>query len=67
MKDIIRVNDIDFSIPFQIYDCTTDRYIFSIMDESEGGDIPPDIAMLPASGMVVDKRNGMTTIDVETA
>ena len=47
----ITINDLPLSIPFSVYDITTGHYIFSIMSPDDGGDCPPDIAMLPVVGL----------------
>jgi len=48
--DII-INDIPITIPFSVYDMRTGHYIFSIMSPDDGGDVPPDIALLPVKGL----------------
>lgn len=61
--DII-INDLPLTIPFRVYDMTTGHYIFSILSPDDGGDMPPDIAMLPVMGLrAVD---GVTYIDTAT-
>ena len=61
--DII-INDLPLTIPFRVYDMTTGHYIFSILSPDDGGDVPPDIAMLPVMGLrAVDD---VTYIDTAT-
>ena len=48
--DII-INDLPLTIPFSVYDVSKGHYIFSIMTPDDGGDIPPDIAILPVVGL----------------
>lgn len=61
--DII-INDLPLTIPFRVYDMTTGHYIFSILSPDDGGDCPPDIALLPVKGLrAVD---GVTYIDTAT-
>ena len=47
----IIINDLPLTIPFRVYDMTTGHYIFSIMSQDDGGDVPPDIATLPVVGL----------------
>lgn len=48
--DII-INDLPLTIPFQVYDVNKGHYIFSIMSPDDGGDVPPDVALLPVKGL----------------
>ena len=48
--DII-INDLPLTIPFCVYDVGKGQYIFSILRPEDGGDVPPDIAMLPVVGI----------------
>lgn len=41
------INDIPMTIPFRIKDINSGNYIFSILNPSDGGDLPFDIAFLP--------------------
>lgn len=41
------INDFCPSVPFLVYSVSAGRVIFSMMDASNGGDVPPDVAMLP--------------------
>jgi len=41
------IADLPISSPFRIFDRNLGHYIFSILDTTEGGDVPPDIAFLP--------------------
>ena len=48
--DII-INDLPLTIPFRVYDIDKGHTIFSIMSPADGGDVPPDIALLPVVGL----------------
>lgn len=41
------VNDLDIRGPFRVMDASIGHAIFSWLDRSAPGDIPPDIAVLP--------------------
>lgn len=43
----IIINDLPITCPFRVYDRTTGHFIFSLLDLSNGGDVPPDVAFLP--------------------
>lgn len=58
--DII-INDLPLTIPFSVYDINKGHYIFSIMTPDDGGDVPPDIAILPVLGL--RSIDGVTIID----
>ena len=58
------VSELDFSIPFRIYDATNERYLFSVSDKDAPGDIPPDIANMTVISKVVDMYHGVTEIEV---
>lgn len=60
----IIINDLPLTIPFRVYDMTTGHYIFSILSPDDGGDLPPDIAMLPVMGLCA--VDGVTYIDTTT-
>lgn len=60
------ISDVAITIPFRVKDLTTGNYIFSIMDRSAPGDMPPDIAVLPVVGVSVD-RSGYMEIETEVA
>lgn len=49
---------------FRVYDRNHGQYIFSYLDCSAPGDIPPDIAVLPVLGMRI--FDGVLYIDTET-
>ncbi|MBP5461640.1 MAG: hypothetical protein J6Y20_05885 [Lachnospiraceae bacterium] len=59
------INDVPVTIPFRIHDVVSGHYIYSILDRDAPGDIPPDIAVLPVLGVMIDKRNGYMEIDTE--
>ena len=59
MKPII--NDLPITIPFRIFDRNLGHYIFSLLDTTEGGDVPPDIAFLPVDEI---RSEGNVTIIV---
>lgn len=59
------VNDVPLHIPFRILDLSSGNYIFSVLDHSGPGDIPPDIATLPVVGVMIDTRSGMMEIETE--
>lgn len=58
----MKISDLNISAPFEVYAVYIGHYIFSIMDPSEPGDIPPDIACLPVSGL--RSIDNVTIIDV---
>ena len=41
------INDMNISGPYQVYNRAVGHYVFSYLDNSAPGDIPPDIAVLP--------------------
>ena len=41
------INDLVITGPYQVYDVELNHYVFSWLDRSAPGDIPPDIAVLP--------------------
>jgi hypothetical protein len=45
------INDLPLTIPFRVYDISKGQYIFSILRPEDGGDVPPDIALLPVVGI----------------
>ena len=45
------VNDLPIASPFVLYDPYIGHTIFSMLDRSQPGDIPPDIAILPVIGI----------------
>ena len=59
------VNDVPLTIPFRIKDISSGHYIFSILNRSDSGDIPPDIAFLPVIGVMIDQRSGMMEVETE--
>ena len=42
------IADLDISVPFRVLDVNIGHYIYSNLSRSGPGDIPPDIASLPA-------------------
>ena len=60
----IIINDLPINTPYTVYDIDTGHYIFSWMDTSEPGDIPPDIAILPVAGL--RSFDGVLYIDTHT-
>lgn len=59
------VNDVPLRIPFRIKDLSSGHYIFSILSHSDPGDIPPDIAILPVVGVMIDQKSGMMEVETE--
>ena len=64
----VRINDIPITIPFRVFDIDTGHTIFSLLDLRHGGDVPPDIAILPVVGLrsagdvlYIDTRTGNST------
>ena len=47
----ITIADLDIRSRYQVYDINLGHYIFSYLDTSEAGDVPPDIALLPVHGL----------------
>lgn len=41
------INDLIINGPYQVLDVSIGHYIYSWLDRSAPGDIPPDIAILP--------------------
>ena len=56
------INDLPLSIPFVVYDVNKGHSIFSIMSPDDGGDVPPDIAILKVVGL--RSVDNVTYIDV---
>ena len=46
----ITINDLPVTVPFRVYDMNK-GYIYSMLDRTFSGDIPPDIAILPVVGL----------------
>lgn len=44
------IADLHIATPFRVYDIRSGNYIYSYLDRSVPGDIPPDIAVLPVLG-----------------
>lgn len=59
------INDVPLTIPFRIKDVNSGHYIFSILNRSESGDIPFDVAVLPVLGVMVDQKSGMMEVETE--
>lgn len=59
------INDVPLTIPFRIKDINSGHYIFSILSEKDGGDLPFDIAFLPVVGVMIDKASGMIEVETE--
>lgn len=59
------INDIPLTIPFRIKDIDTGNVIFSILNPSDDGDIPFDVAFLPVVGVMIDKASGMMEVETE--
>jgi len=45
------INDLPITSPFRVYDMNSGHFIFSLLDLADGGDVPPDIAILPVVGL----------------
>ena len=60
----IIINDLPITSPFRVYDIDTGHYVFSLLDLSHGGDVPPDVAMLPVIG--IRSVDGVLYIDTRT-
>lgn len=60
----IIINDLPITSPFRVYDISTGHYIFSLLDLNNGGDVPPDIALLPVIG--IRSVDGVLYIDTRT-
>ena len=41
------INDLPIAGPYSVFDTHSGHYIFSWLDRSAPGDMPPDIAILP--------------------
>lgn len=59
------INDVPLTIPFRIKDINSGHYIFSILNPSDAGDLPFDIAFLPVVGVMIDKESGMIEVETE--
>lgn len=59
------VNDLPLTIPFRIKDITSGHYIFSILNPTDDGDLPFDVAFMPVLGVMIDKKSGMMEVEVE--
>ena len=47
----LTINDLPLSLPFRVYDIEKGQCIFSLLEDAESGDVPPDIAFLPVLGL----------------
>lgn len=45
------INDIDVSGPYRVFARDIGQFVFSWLDVTSPGDVPPDIAILPVYGM----------------
>ena len=48
------INDLLIAGPYRVFDTRSDRYVFSWLDRSAPGDIPPDVAILPVARSYYD-------------
>lgn len=55
------INDLDLCGPFRVYDVDLEHFIFSRLDLSAPGDLPPDIAFLPV--LAVHHHDDVMIID----
>lgn len=60
----ITINDLDIRSPYRVYDIDTGHFIFSWLDMTASGDIPPDVALLPVVGLRA--MSGVLFIDTHT-
>lgn len=51
MGDLVRIADLAINSPFRVFDIRTQNYIYSVLNPSDFGDIPFDIAVLPVFGL----------------
>jgi len=56
------INDLPITGPYEVYDISTGHCIFSWLDSSAPGDIPPDVAMLP----VIRSRSAGPVLRIDT-
>ena len=59
------ISDLNIALPFRIKDLRINHYIFSNLD-LKSGDLPPDIAVLPVVGVMIDQKNHYMEIETET-
>ena len=57
------IAEMPISCPFCVYDVTLGHFVFSVLDTSAPGDIPPDIASLPVVG--IRSVGNVLYIDIE--
>ena len=62
--DDLTINDLPLTLPFRVYDTTEGHFIFSLLEDAEYGDVPPDIALLPVVGLRA--VNNCLYVDVRT-
>lgn len=60
----LTVADLPIYSPFRIKDVNSGHYIYSIMNVELPGDIPPDIAVLPVLGVMIDKKHNYMEIEM---
>lgn len=60
----ITINDLPVTVPFRVYDMSKGHYIYSMLDRTFYGDVPPDIAILPVVGLRA--VGGVLYIDTRT-
>ena len=48
------INDLPITDPYRVFDVSSGHFIYSWLDRSAPGDIPPDIAILPVLRSYVD-------------
>lgn len=48
------INDLPIDGPYRVYDTRSGHYVFSWLDRSAPGDIPPDVAILPVARSYYD-------------
>ena len=61
----MKINDVPLTIPFRIKDINSGHYIYSILSRSDSGDLPPDVAVLPVVGVMIDQKSGMMEVETE--
>ena len=61
------IADLPIDSPFRVYDLRSGNYVYSWLDSSAPGDLPPDIGCLPVLGLrsVLTVRSKVLYIDTE--
>lgn len=61
------IADLNITGPFCVLDMNSGHYIYSFLDPSGPGDIPPDVAVLPVLGLHTIGSDTTRVLYIDTA